>query len=59
MKIEIDTSNSAFGETPWERNAEITLILLDLINHLRDCSHSKSLYDSNGNKVGYYENCTI
>jgi len=56
MKIEIDTSNSAFGETQWEKNAEITLILLDLINHLKDCSYSKSLYDSNGNKVGYYEN---
>jgi len=56
MKIEINTSNSAFGETPQEWRAEVTRILETVIDHLKDFNYNKPLYDSNGNKVGYYEN---
>jgi hypothetical protein len=28
---------------------------LTVVDHLKDFSHNKPLYDSNGNKVGTYE----
>jgi len=56
MKIEIKTTSEAFGEhkSP-EWRAEVARILLTVVDHLKDLSHNKPLYDKYGSKVGTYE----
>jgi len=56
FKVEIDVSNSAFGETDEERNSEIVRILKKVIMQLNSgCNWSLCLKDLNGNTVGHYK----
>lgn len=56
FKIEIETTNAAFGEEPDEATLEVARILEKLVQSLRFnplLATARSLYDHNGNRVGY------
>jgi len=56
VRLELETSNAAFGESHEERRAEIARILRSLANKVeRGGAPQGRLFDVNGNAVGTYD----
>lgn len=54
--VVIDMDNAAFDELPGCELSSILATLAERVAHHNDRSeHHINLYDSNGNKVGYFE----
>lgn len=56
VKISIDTDNAAFGDTEYDRYAEIARILREAANRVEVGDHCGefTLRDINGNRVGAF-----
>ncbi len=52
FKLEFETDNAAFGETPLEQRPEIIRILTDIVTRVARGDVDGTVRDVNGNRIG-------
>lgn len=52
FQLTINTGNAAFGDDAMDRALELERILKKIALQLKDGEQGRSVFDSNGNKVG-------